>query len=236
MIETMERKKHTHTGLESGSTGRYITGLIFALALVLAAFEWRTSHDMVKPVSGPDDEGLAEDEKMPIVIIRKDKNPEVRHKTRKISSSVRIASAPDKFEVTKQKSEEKNTFPSLVDLKVDQIGFGADSIMERNVFDPLEQAPAFPGGDGAYYEFLERHLHFPVIPKTEGISGTVIVEFVVGKDGRLRNIRIARGVNPYLDDEAMRVVKLMPDWISGKQRDVPVPAGIRIPIRFTLKR
>jgi protein TonB len=67
-----------------------------------------------------------------------------------------------------------------------------------------------------------------------GIQGRVIIDFVVERNGTLTNIRVVKSVNPALDKEALRIVKLMPKWIPGKQCDKKVRVKCIIPIPFRL--
>ena len=78
-------------------------------------------------------------------------------------------------------------------------------------------------------------MKYPAVAKENGIQGTVYVNFVVWKDGKIRDVKILRGVNKMLDDEAVRVVKAMPTWNPGKQRGKPVSVSYNLPIKFTLR-
>lgn len=106
---------------------------------------------------------------------------------------------------------------------------------EQAPFTVVEQMPEFPGGDAARIQFLQQNISYPQIAKESGITGTVYVTFVVGKDGRLSNFKILRGIGGGCDEEAIRVLKLMPPWIAGKQGGKTVPVQFNLPIRFTLQ-
>jgi periplasmic protein TonB len=99
----------------------------------------------------------------------------------------------------------------------------------------VEQMPQFPGGDEEALKFIKENTHYPQMAKETGISGTVFVEFVVGKDGRISNVRILRGIGGGCDEEAVRVVKSMPTWKPGKQNGIAVPVFFKLPIKFTLR-
>jgi TonB family protein len=112
---------------------------------------------------------------------------------------------------------------------------------EQDETDPIdfavvEEKPEFPGGDTALINFIAKNTEYPQTAKDEGIQGRVIVHFVISETGDVTNIRIARGVNPYLDQEALRVVRLMPRWKPGKQRGKNVPIKYMIPINFYLSK
>lgn len=106
---------------------------------------------------------------------------------------------------------------------------------EETPFTVVEQMPEFPGGDQARINFLRNNIIYPPMAREGGITGTVYITFVVGKDGRLSGVKVLRGIGGGCDEEAMRVVRLMPSWIPGKQGGKNVPVQFNLPIRFTLQ-
>lgn len=107
---------------------------------------------------------------------------------------------------------------------------------EDAVFQVVEQSPTFPGGMKALLKWLGKEIHYPPIAEEMGISGKVIVQFVIGKDGSVRDVEVLRSVDADLDKEAVRVVKKMPKWIPGKQQGVPVSVRFTLPITFKIQR
>ncbi|HAQ18144.1 MAG TPA: energy transducer TonB [Prolixibacteraceae bacterium] len=99
----------------------------------------------------------------------------------------------------------------------------------------VEQMPEFPGGEAALQRYLRSSVKYPTIAMENGIQGKVYVGFVVERNGSISNVRIARGVDVSLDKEAMRVVRLMPKWIPGKQNGEPVRVSFTAPINFVLE-
>ena len=106
---------------------------------------------------------------------------------------------------------------------------------ENKVFDVVEQMPSYPGGMGALMSWLSQNIKYPTVAAENGISGRVTVQFVVERDGSITDVRVARGVDPYLDKEATRVVKMMPHWIPGKQNGAPVRVKYTVPVVFKLQ-
>jgi len=94
--------------------------------------------------------------------------------------------------------------------------------------------PQFPGGPAALQEFLAKNLRYPPIAAENGISGTVVVRFAVWKDGSIRNIEVLSPVDRSLDEEAVRVIKSMPNWIPGKQNGNSVSVYFVAPVKFQL--
>ncbi len=106
---------------------------------------------------------------------------------------------------------------------------------EEEVFVVVEEMPEFPGGVAALRKYLATAVKYPVIAQENGIQGKVYVNFVVNKDGSVSNAKIARGVDPSLDAEALRVVSTLPKWRPGKQRGAPVRVSYTVPISFKLE-
>ena len=106
---------------------------------------------------------------------------------------------------------------------------------ENKVFDVVEQMPSFPGGMPALMKWLSDNMKYPPIAAENGVQGRVIVQFVVEKDGSVADVHVARSVDPSLDKEAVRVVKVMPKWIPGKQNGSAVRVKYTVPVLFKLQ-
>jgi TonB family protein len=104
-----------------------------------------------------------------------------------------------------------------------------------NVFYIVDEMPEFPGGEDALRQEISRNVKYPVLSQENGVQGKVYVTFVVAKDGSVVDTKIARGVDPLLDEEALRVVNNLPKWIPGKQDGKPVNVSYTVPINFVLK-
>lgn len=99
----------------------------------------------------------------------------------------------------------------------------------------VEQKPQFAGGEAAMYKWLNDNIVYPPAAAEEGVSGRVVVEFVVGKDGSISNVRVVRSRHTALDKEALRVVKAMPNWIPGRNNGQPVKVTYTLPVTFKLQ-
>jgi protein TonB len=106
---------------------------------------------------------------------------------------------------------------------------------DTEVFVIVEDMPEFPGGELALRQWISNNVKYPVIAAENGVQGKVYVTFVVDRDGSVTNARIARGVDPSLDQEALRVVNNLPKWKPGKQRGKPVRVSYTVPINFQLQ-
>lgn len=99
----------------------------------------------------------------------------------------------------------------------------------------VEQKPSFPGGEVAMYTWLSNNIVYPPAASEEGAQGRVVVEFVVGKDGSITNVRVVRPRHPALDREAVRVVSAMPTWVPGRNNGQPVKVTYTLPVTFKLQ-
>ncbi len=99
----------------------------------------------------------------------------------------------------------------------------------------VQQKPMFPDGDAALFKYLSENIKYPAIAKENGIMGKVIVSFVVAKTGNIENVEVIRGIGGGCDQEAVRVVKGMPNWSPGKNNGKPVKVKYTLPVSFKLE-
>ena len=95
--------------------------------------------------------------------------------------------------------------------------------------------PVYPGGDEARNRFLAEHITYPFEAIKNGIQGTVYLSFVVDSDGSLTDVKLLKGVSPVIDNEALRVVQLMPKWKPGLADGKPVRVLFNMPVYFKLR-
>ena len=107
--------------------------------------------------------------------------------------------------------------------------------VDEEIFKVVEQAPLFPGGESELMSWLGKNLNYPIRAQENGISGRVIVGFVVEKDGSISNVQVVKGVDKDLDAEAIRVVKKMPKWQPGKNNGHAVRSFFNLPVKFELR-
>ena len=108
------------------------------------------------------------------------------------------------------------------------------TVNDSVVFEVVEEMPDFPGGQSALMEYLAKNIKYPATAHENGKQGRVIVMFVVKKDGSISDVKTVRGVDPYLDKEAERVIAAMPNWKPGKQRGQAVNVRFTVPVTFRL--
>jgi periplasmic protein TonB len=120
----------------------------------------------------------------------------------------------------------------VVDLPTDAPAVDPD---EGKVFTVVEEMPNFPGGEEKLFEYLQKNIKYPPVARENGIQGRVYVTFVVDKDGKIKDAKVLRGIGGGCDEEALRVVRGMPEWKPGKQNGRSVQVQYNLPVNFTLK-
>ncbi len=98
----------------------------------------------------------------------------------------------------------------------------------------VEQMPEFPGGEKALLKWLGKNVKYPPLAAENGVSGRVVVAFIVDAEGNISQIKLLGGIGGGCDEEAIRVVSSMPKWKPGKQGGRPVRVYFTLPIKFTL--
>lgn len=148
---------------------------------------------------------------------------------------------------TQDELSKANMAISIADVKGNDEIHGADiadvkqvvvqapkQVEEDKIYDVVEQAPMFPGGEAAMYKWLSDNLKYPAISQENGIQGKVFVRFVVAKNGSITDVNVIKSLDPYTDKEAQRCVRAMPKWNPGKMNGVAVRTYFVIPITFRL--
>lgn len=103
-----------------------------------------------------------------------------------------------------------------------------------SIYFSVEQQPEFPGGMNALMQFIGKNIQYPEIAKRDSLQGKVYIQFTVEKDGSVSDVIAKRGFNAECEKEAIRVFKMMPNWIPGKQKGEPVRVSFMMPINFKL--
>lgn len=104
-----------------------------------------------------------------------------------------------------------------------------------SVYSYVDKMPEFPGGSDTLYQWINHHLKYPKAALEEDRFGTVFCSFIVQKDGRITDINVRKSNYSDFDNEALRLLKLMPEWIPGRCNGALVDVKINFPIKFILK-
>jgi len=225
----MEPKKNPKKDLNRQRTLFLQIGLVFALAVVFLAFEWKTyeKSESTLASSGP----VQIDEE--IVQITQQEQPPAPPKAPEVTTILEIVDndvvVEDEINVDIEARADQ-AVQSYVPVMTEE----EPAPVAEEIFTFVEEYPEFPGGDKALREYILNNIKYPEVARTSGITGTVYVQFVVEKDGSISDVKVVRGIGGGCDEEAVRVVKSMPRWKPGKQRGQPVRVYFTLPIEFKL--
>lgn len=233
----MEVKKSSKANLENLKGIFFEIGLIIALAFLFLAFEWKVNmkdkEDFIVTVP----EELVEEEIIPITQ-QMLKPPPPPPPAPRLTDLIEIVdeeiNLDDVLEIEDVEADVANR--RVYDFSGQGNGYGdeyGDEYSdEAEVFAVVEDMPKFPGN---VQQWISKNIKYPMIAQENNIQGRVFVQFVIERDGSVTDVKVARSVDPSLDKEAIRVVKAMPKWTPGKQRNKPVRVSYTVPINFQLQ-
>ena len=228
----MEVKKSPKADLENKKTSNLLVGVILTLAVLFIGFEWSERDKKVTTDSGIVDV-VFEEEIIPITEQEQPKQAPPPPEAPKVEEVLEIMDNDSKVEEsTIQASDDTQ---AAVEVKYTPVEVEEEEVEEQQIFQVVEEMPEFPGGMGECMKFLAKNIKYPTIAQENGVQGRVIVQFVVNRDGSIVDPVVVRGVDPYLDKEALRVISTMPKWKPGKQRGKAVRVKYTVPVMFRLQ-
>jgi len=225
----MDSKKSKKADLEGKRTIFIELGLVIALALVFAGFEWKSYEKIEFEMGVREDVELVEE----IVIQTEQKIKPPAPKPPPQTTILNIVEDDVEIEdeiIIDAEIDQDTEIEEYIPMEIEE-----EEIVEAEIFTVVEESPSFPGGDVARIRFLQENIEYPTMARESGIQGTVYVTFVVEPNGSVSGVRILRGIGGGCDEEAIRVIKAMPKWNAGKQRGKPVRVQFNMPIKFTLQ-
>ncbi len=110
-----------------------------------------------------------------------------------------------------------------------------EELAKEPVFTEVDQQPEYPGGIQAMYTFLGTNIRYPTEASKNRIQGKVFLTFVIGSTGKVREVEVVKGVSESLDQESMRVIKMMPKWTPARKDGKAVASRYNLPISFVLE-
>jgi protein TonB len=122
-------------------------------------------------------------------------------------------------------------------LVVTEPTIGSEIVEDTKPFLNVEESATFEGGDlNTFRKWVAEHIVYPDVAAGNLLDGKVILQFVVGKKGNVEDVKVLRGVDPLLDQEAVRVLQSSPAWKPGRQGGRDVRQQFSLPITFKLTR
>ena len=226
----MELKKNPKSDLEGWKSMFFQIGLILSLGVILVTFNVTQKKSTVDEFGRLDDVEFEEED---IQVTRQDKPPEVKPPPPQQTVEV-LQIVDDETEIEDEMEVEDAEADQDTEIEVVVIE-DDDEEEEEQIFFIVETMPEFPGGDLGLRKYIANHVKYPNIARENGIEGKVYIRFCVTSTGKVEKVSLARGVDPILDKEAIRVVKSLPKWKPGEQRGKKVNVWYTVPINYQLQ-
>jgi protein TonB len=237
----MESKKTSKADLNEKRGTFFVLGIILALSLLFVSLEY-TSKEFDSFLEDEYLDDLAQDfELLPSMDEEEElETASPQERTTVLTENIKVTEeTPSEIDntsiptplieqevtedMTNEKETDEQTPPNVAEQAEEPIQFRI-----------VEQYPEFPGGMTEYMKWLTRNLRYPDIARSQKIQGKVVVQFIVNQDGTIADAKVVKSVNPHLDREAMRVIRMMPSWKPGIQDNKPCKTMVAVPIVFKL--
>ena len=231
----MELKKSEKADLEKNKGLNLEIGLVTILALVLVAFNIRSTDkkdsglsmqmvttEMEEEIIQTEEEQQQEPEPEP-----EQPEPEVTTELEVVDNDAEIEHELGIVDAGDNANKEQE------EVVVTEVA-AEETVEEEEIFIFVEKMPEYPGGEEALYKFLGENIKYPDLARDNNISGTVVVKFVVEKDGSITKASILREIGGGCGKEALRVVNAMPKWKPGQQSGKSVRTEFTLPVQFEL--
>jgi protein TonB len=225
----MGKKKTDKANLENKRGIFFQVGLVIVLALTLIAFEWTSRKQTMSSMGTIAGADLTE-EITPIT--RQHIAPPPPPTNTKMTEVLNIVK--DDAEIKDELKVEDAESNQQMDIDIVDYNDGQE-ITDEEIFFVVENMPSFQGkGQEGFREWIARNLKYPESAAKKGIGGRVFVQFAINSKGEVVDAVILKGVDPALDQEALRVIMSSPKWEPGRQRGKPVKVQFTFPINFVL--
>ena len=221
ILHSVEKKKSYQADLEHQRITNFLLGLVFVLALLYVSFEYTSARTSDEHNNETTDDMSQVTEKLKAV----DGNPKLGDKISPNNGDMTQGVGGENVRTNTQ--DESNTTTAQSQVAVDE----NDNPLHFRI---VEKLPEFPGGMVEFMKWLTKNLHYPVLAQKQRLEGKVVVSFIINKDGSITNEKVERSVDPLLDQEALRVVRMMPKWKPGIDKNKPCRTLFAIPINFKL--
>lgn len=223
----MGKRKTDKADLENKRGIFFQSGLVIVLVVTLIAFEWTSRTQTVSSMGTIASTDLTEEI---IPITRQHIAPPPPPTTTKMAEVLNIVkddvNIKDELKVQDAESDQQTEI-DIVDYT------DGEEPTDEEIFFVVENMPSFQGkGQEGFREWIARNLKYPESAVKKGIGGRVYVQFAINSRGEVVDAVILKGVDPELDQEALRVVMSSPKWEPGRQRGKPVKVQFTFPINF----
>lgn len=225
----LEIKKTEHADLDKKEVFFFSISLFITLVMVLGAFEYKQYDKPVMELVSRNtntfeemlDVPATEIPPTPEVIVQQPQLVEVPDE-QEIEEEVKFVFDVEVTEDTKIQAVEVIEEPKIVEEETEQI------------FTIVEVTASPKDGLAAFYQSMAEQIKYPAQARRMRVEGKVFVEFVIGKDGKITEVKAVKGIGAGCDEEAVRIIQNSPPWNPGRQRGKPVRQRMVLPIIFKL--
>ena len=223
----MEAKKSEKADLTKKTALFFSIGLLFTMSVIVMAFEWKSYDDKLDLLTNKSTNTFEEMLEVPPTEQPPPPAPVIQQP--------QIVEVPDEEEI-KEDLNIKFDVEVTEDTKVEAVTVVAEEPKEEvdEIFSVVEETATPKGGLPAFYKYVGEKMKYPAQARRMGVEGRVFVQFVIGKDGSINDVKIIKGIGAGCDEEASRVMQSAPSWNPGKQRGKPVKQRYTLPIIFKL--
>lgn len=230
----METKKSSAADIDKLRPRAFLLGLVAALSLLFVGLEYTVTPD--DPLDDPDllEQLSADSELSPLLrpenelVLAPKAEPEPTVKLKIVEEDTQQEllqeEQPVETDLDSDMSETEETEPEPDEAEEPDPG-------QLRI---VEDLPQFPGGPLEFIKWLTRNLKYPPQAQSARLQGKVVAEFIVNTDGSITDVRITKSLSKPCDDEALRVLRMMPRWTPGIENDKPCRTKVCIPIIFRL--
>lgn len=230
----MEIKKSKKADLEKGRTGRFLLGLVVALACLFVGLEYSIEPD--DPLDDPELlEMFSMDEELSSLMRTEDEMALAPKVEPQPSQKLVVAEEDQSSELMKDDEQVETDMTNDMNAQDDeQMDPPQPQDEEVISFRIVEDLPQFPGGAVEMMKWLQRNLKYPRAMQEQKVQGKVVAEFIVNKDGSITDVKVVKSLNGPCDREVLRVLRMMPRWTAGVMNDQPCRTKVCIPVVFRL--
>ena len=226
----MEEKKSPKANLENKKLMFIQIGMIISLLVAWLAFEHK-SYDKREIDPSLLTREVVIDEEMVEITKQEEQKPQPVEMPKQTTQLEIVQDDVEVEDIEINADVDQNeVIDDYVPVEVEE-----EDVSEQEIFQIVEEMPAYPGGEQKLMEYVAKNIKYPQIARETGIQGRVFVSFVVEPDGSVSNVKVLRGIGGGCDEEAMRVVKSLPKWKPGKQRGKAVRVSYMLPVNFKLQ-
>lgn len=221
----MEIKKSPKANLEKYKLLFLAISLIISIGALVYAFQWQSSSEVVDMSN---EDVIVEEE---MLVTRQDEKiePPEQPEEQKQQQTLDVIEILDDNADIEETEFDFEEFNEEEEVEIEEVEEEEDKI-----FIHVKNMPEFPGGITALRRWIGTHVNYPAVARENGIQGTVYLRFEVTKSGKVGRVEMQKGVDPLLDDEALKVIKKLPKFKPGEQNGRKVNVWYSIPVTFKL--